>query len=324
MIYAYLLKDGVLAQYVVNTDNSFLLKNAVWIDLLSPTVDEEKLVESLIALNVPTRDDMQEIEISSRLYKENNVLYMTAAMLANSGSSNPILDAVSFIMTKTQLITLRYFDFHAFLLFIARINKNEVDDDSASKVLISLLEVVTDRVADILEHVGALLDKQSQIIFQKNQNKKERIDFEDVLQQIGRHGDLSAKSRESLISFNRLVSYFRQTAKQALNDNDELHIATLITDVQALSDHVGFLLNQVNFLLNATLGMININQSNIIKIFSIAAVILLPPTVIASIYGMNFDYMPELKWHYGFPLSLIAMLASALIPYQFFKWKKWL
>lgn len=324
MITAYLVENGALRSYIISKENHVLLKQAIWIDLLLPTSEEDKLIESMIFLNIPTRDDMREIEISNRLYKENNALFMTASMLVRSESKEPILDAVSFILTKSQLITIRYFDLQAFSIFISRIIKNEVNEANPRNLLIYLLEMIIDRVADILERVGGSIDKHSQIIFRPNGRPKDKINFQQVLQEIGANGDLGAKVRESLITFSRLISYFKQNEKAALDIDNELHLVTLTADIQALSDHVGFLSNQVNFLLNATLGMININQSNIIKIFSIAAVIFLPPTVVASIYGMNFEFMPELKWHYGFPFAVGAMFLSALIPYQFFKWKKWM
>lgn len=322
MITAYLLENDVLQFYLITSENASLLKQALWIDLLHPSSEEEPLIKTMLDLDIPTRDDMREIEISSRLYRENNALFMTASMLAHSDSKEPILDAVSFILTSSQLVTVRYFDFRSFTLLVNRITKKEICN--ARTMLVELLEAVSDRVADILERVGASVDRHSQVIFRPKLESKEKINFQHLLQEIGANGDLCAKARESLITFNRLVSYFRQSEKAALEVNHELHLATLATDIQALSDHVGFLSNQVNFLLNATLGMININQTNIIKILSVAAVVFLPPTVVASIYGMNFQFMPELKWHYGFPLAVSAMFLSALIPYQFFKWKKWM
>lgn len=324
MITAYLLENGTLHAHSISAENSALLKKAIWLDLLRPTAEEDKLIESAISLDIPTRDDMREIEISSRLYKENNILFMTASMLVHSESREPILDAVSFILTKSQLITIRYFDLQAFTILTCRISKKEVNVTHPDNILIELLEMAIDRIADILEGVGGSVDKHSQIIFRSKIHPKNKINFQHILQEIGANGDLGAKARESLITFNRLVSYFKQNEKGELNSDKELHIATLAADIQALSDHVGFLSNQVNFLLNATLGMININQTNIIKILSIAAVIFLPPTVVASIYGMNFQYMPELQWHYGFPLAVGGMILSAFLPYQFFKWKKWM
>ncbi len=324
MIYAYLLEKGFLRQHVIAKDNCLLLKKAIWIDLLSPTPEDEKLIESTVSLDVPTRDDMREIEISSRLYKENNALFMTASMLVNSESKKPFLDAVSFVLTKTQLVTIRYFELQTFTLFISRVNKKEINGVDAHTALIFILETAIDRIADILERVGASIDTNSQVIFRQKTNLKSKINFQELLQEIGSNGDLCSKARESLVSFNRLASYFKQNEKQQLGEHGELHLVALAADIQSLNDHVGYLSHQVNFLLNATLGMININQSNIIKIFSIAAVIFLPPTVVASIYGMNFKFMPELQWHYGFPLAIGVMFLSALLPYQFFKWKKWL
>lgn len=324
MINAYISENGVLQQHIINQENHLLLQKALWIDLVSFSYEEKRLVEEAIALDIPTQDDMREIEISSRLYKENNALFMTATMLVNSESRQPFLDAVSFILTKSQLITVRYYSFQSFVLLTSKINKKEVMDKSADTLLMSLLETIIDRIADILEKVGGSIDTHSQMIFRHAPKSKVKINFHDLLQEIGSNGDLGAKTRESLISFNRVVSYFKQHQKFIQSEDSEQRFHTLAADIQALSDHVGFLSNQVNFLLNATLGMININQSNIIKIFSIAAVIFLPPTLVASIYGMNFKNMPELSWHYGFFYAIGLMALSGIIPYQFFKWKKWL
>ena len=324
MITAYLLENGALQAYSISIENNSLLKQAVWIDLLCPTSEEDKLVESVVSLNIPTRVDMQEIEISSRLYKESNALFMTAPMIVNSESKKPILDAVSFILTSEQLITVRYFEPQTFQFFISQITKKEINANNPIKILIALLETAIDRIADISERVGNSIDEHSQIIFRNQITPKLKINFRQVLQGIGSNGDLAAKVRESLIAFNRLVSYFKQNDKQALDVDDDQHLITLAADIQALSDHISFLSSQISFLLNATLGMINIDQTNIIKILSVAAVIFLPPTVVASIYGMNFTYMPELKWHYGFPIAVSLMILSAFIPYQIFKWKKWM
>ncbi|MBP9727095.1 MAG: magnesium transporter CorA family protein [Gammaproteobacteria bacterium] len=325
MIHAYILEKGFLRQYSISKDNCFNLKKAIWIDLLSPTAEDEKLIESTIYLDIPARDDMREIEVSSRLYKKNNALFMTAPMLVNSESKSPFLDAVSFILTKTQLVTVRYFDLKTFTSFISRVNKKEINDANASRILIFLLETAIDRIADILERVGASIDTHSQVIFRQSASLRSKINsHEELLQEIGSNGDLASKARESLVSFNRLVSYFKQNEKLQPGEYGELHLVALAADIQSLSDHVGFLSHQISFLLNATLGMININQSNIIKIFSITGVIFLPPTVVASVYGMNFEFMPELQWHYGFAFAIGVMFFSALLPYQFFKWKKWL
>lgn len=324
MINAYLLEDDILTQDLENPHADITLQKAVWIDLLSPTYEDEGLVEKAIGLDVPTRDDMREIEISSRLYKKNKVLFMTASMLMHSETREPILDVVSFILTEKQLVTVRYFELQTFLLFGLRINKQEITEDNANKVLIQLLETAIDRIADILERVGTSVDKHSQMIFRPDIKAQEKLDFQQLLQEIGSNGDLGAKARESLISFSRLISYFRQNREHDLDSSSRVRLDTLSSDIHALNDHVSFLSNQVTFLLNATLGMIDINQSNIIKIFSIAAVIFLPPTLVASIFGMNFKFMPGLDWSFGYPAAILLIIISAFIPYQFFKWRKWL
>ncbi len=324
MIHAYFFELDALVFYAIDAHNADLLKQALWIDLLAPTVEEECLVESIVDINIPTRDDMQEIEISSRLYKEAGILYMTAPMLTHSESKKSILDAVSFILTQHQLVTLRYSEMQTFHFFITQACKSEINLNSPCKLFIALLEAAVDRIADTAERIGGSLDEHSQTIFRNPATSATKIDFRDALQAIGSNGDMTAKVRESLIAFNRLASYFKQHHKQLLDLGDDQHLVTLVMDIQALSDHIGFLSNQISFLLNATLGMINITQTNIIKILSVAAVIFLPPTVVASIYGMNFHYMPELEWHYGFPMAVVLMVLSAFIPYQFFKWKKWM
>lgn len=294
MIDAYLAKNAFLQKHEITSSNLDLIKDALWIDLLNPTTEDEKVVETSLLLDIPTKEDMQEIELSSRLYKESHTLFMTATMLINSETQEPTMDAITFILTKKQLITVRYYTPQSFLLFFSRLNRRERKEDSAYHIFIELLESAIDRIADILERVGCHVDQHSQIIFRPKLKEKiqSKIDFQQILQEIGANGDLGAKARESLISFNRIVSYFVQNGDEKLDDDLRLRLATLTKDIRALSDHVNFLSNQVNFLLNATLGMINIEQSNIIKIFSIAAVIFLPPTLVASIYGMNFDFMP--------------------------------
>jgi magnesium transporter len=325
MITAYVLDKLSLQPYTITSTNRQLLQQATWIDILDPTPEEEKLVEAASGLNVPTREEMREIEISSRLYKENNALFMTASILVNSGSLEPKIDVITFILTPSQLITLRYLKPQAFTNFIANMARFEVGLHPAVDVLFGLLEAFIDRLADILEQVGHSLDNYSQIIFRPNpqKNSKKKINFQKILQDIGADGDISAKARESLLTFNRLLSYLPQSQETRF---EELQAQLLILnkDILALSDHTNFLSNQVSFLLNGALGMINIEQSNIIRIFTIAAVIFLPPTLVASIYGMNFQYMPELHWHLGYPLALAIMVLSGWIPYKYFKKRRWL
>jgi len=324
MIIAYLDRK-ILEPHEINSDNQALLKEAVWIDLISPTSADEAIVENSLGLDIPTREEMLEIELSSRLYREDNTLFMTATMLAQSDSLEPKYDAVTFVLTEKQLITVRYIEPYAFKVFIAHLQKFHADHHYPSNLLIELLDATVDRLADILELVGHHLDEYSKIIFKSdNDNSYGKLNYRQIMQQIGASGDLTSKARESLATLERLITFFGKMMSSTIDPESQLRMATLSADMISLSDHVNFLSNKITFLLSATLGMVNIEQNAIIKIVSVAAVIFLPPTLVASIYGMNFHVMPELSWKFGYPMAIGFMLISVLLPYKYFKHRKWL
>jgi len=308
----------------ITDKNQGLLKKALWIDLLSPSKKEELQVEQHLDFEIPTREEMGEIELSSRLYKENGTLFMTATMIALSNSPDPILDPVTFVLTPQQLITIRYIEPQSFKLFTAHLKKIDLTHIDAATFLIELLDATVDRLADILELVGRRVDDYSKTIFRPQGEDDVKLDYRQLLQQIGANGDLNTKARESLLTFNRLISFFTQMANASIDAEGQLRLASLSKDIASLNDHAHFLSTKVNFLLDATLGLVNIEQNNIIKIFSVAAVIFLPPTLIASIYGMNFHSIPELSWRYGYLFSIGLILIAAWLPYKYFKHRKWL
>ncbi|MBI2785117.1 MAG: magnesium transporter CorA family protein [Legionella longbeachae] len=308
-------------QKEINKSNTNLLNDSLWIDLVNPSQEEEALMEHHLGLNIPTREEMLEIELSSRLYKENDVLFMTANMIAQSDSISPNQDPVTFLITKKQLITIRYIEPQAFKLFISRLNKMKYIDNAAS-LLTELLDVTIDRIADILELINHQLESISKSIFQ--QNGTSNRNYQQLLQQLGINGELTSKIVESLISFNRLIPFFEQYSIIKIEDNEHLRLHTLSKDISSLNEHATFLSHKISFLLEATLGMVQIEQNAIIKIFSVAAVIFLPPTLIASIYGMNFHFMPELSWKFGYLIAFLLMLLSSWLPYRYFRYRKWL
>ena len=324
MIIAYLMHQPLQA-YEINHKNHDLLKKALWIDLISPTKKEEILLEQHLALDIPTRDEMREIELSNRFYEENKTLFMTTSMLAQADSPEPQYDAVTFILTSTQLITLRYIEPQAFRLFISKLTKRDMMPD-AKAILLGLLDATVERLADILESIGHHLEDYSKMIFRPNQvlSDQPKLNHQDLLQQIGINADMNTKVRDSLVAFNRLILFFEQSTQVAKNKVLKGQLDTLSKDMNALSDHANFLSSKITFLLNATLGLVTIEQNRIIKSFSIAATIFLPPMLIASVYGMNFHDMPELSWHWGYPGAVGLMLLSAWLPYQYFKYRKWL
>jgi len=319
------LTGKMIEPKIVTIENQYspdLLEDSIWIDLFSPSKAEENQVEQYIGRNIPTREEMIEIEFSSRLYKENDVLYMTAMMLAQSDSPDPKLDPVTFVLTQNQLVTIRYVESKSFKIFNAQVKKIDFARHPVV-LLITLLDAVVDRLADTLELVGSRLDHYSKTIF-NSQNATEKLDYQLFMQQIGANGDLNTKARESLVTFNRLITFFGQAGLASIDEEGKSRLAILSKDIASLSEHANFLSTKFNFILEATLGMVNIEQNNIIKIFSVAAVIFLPPTLVASIYGMNFQFMPELSWKYGYLFSIGMILTAAWLPYKYFKYRKWL
>jgi magnesium transporter len=300
-------------------------EHCLWVDLLEPTLEEEQAVERFLAVDVPTHEEMREIETSNRLYEENGALYMTATVVARIDTDRPETAAVTFILARNKLITKRYHDTLPFRRYSAHVQRQSGVPASAAAVLAGLLESVIERSADILERVGADLDETSAGIFaQRHNGTSVSRDMRAVMQRIGRSGDLVSKTRESLVSLGRFLSFVQQSAALVLAQDLRARFRTLTRDVTALSDHASFLNTKTSFLLEATLGLINSEQNDIIKIFSVAAVVFLPPTLIASIYGMNFHFIPELSWPVGYPLALLTMVASAVLPYWFFKRRGWL
>jgi magnesium transporter len=307
-------------------DLSELPENVVWIDLVKPTAAEDRAVERLAGIAVPTREDMQEIEISSRLYIENSARYMTATLMCNSDSDMPKTTAVTFILAGHRLVTVRYDEPKPFALVEHKLARSCAAAITGEKVLMELLDAVIDRCADILERCGADIDQVSHDIFEpEGERHGHAKQYSQILIAIGRKGDLTSKVRESLVSIGRLVTFLSAVMEGAKWSKDmREQLKTMQRDVASLSDHASYLSNKITFVLDAMLGVVNLEQNNIIKLFSVMAVVLMPPTLIASIYGMNFKIMPELEWTHGYAYALVSMVLAAALPYLFFRWKKWL
>jgi magnesium transporter len=299
------------------------LDDVVWIDLVSPTDEEERILESRLGLDIPTREEMEEIEVSSRLYSENDAAFMTATLPSRTDSDDLLMGPVTFVLAADKLITVRYHEPRAFNTFPQRATQVSLGCTRGDTVLIALLEAVVDRLADVLERLRREVDAISHDIFRVD-TAKASGDFTGVLQGIGRKGDLASNIQDALVSLQRLLGFFGHVAQRTDEKDVRARIKTSSRDVQSLMDHTSFLSQKITFVLDATLGMINIEQNNIIKIFSIAAGVFLPPTLIASIYGMNFTHMPELRWPLGYPLACVVMLLSALLPFWWFKRRGWL
>jgi len=304
------------------------LRDALWIDLDSPTVAEENEVEATLGIDIPTREDMQEIEISSRIYRENGVLFLTAQILATVGARETEIGPVTFVVMPDRLVSVHYHQPGSLGHFADWAARHDTKLAGGIDALLGLLEAVVDRLADILEAEARKLDGLSKAIFEAHRPSGKGETLPVVLQRIGRAQDLNGKVAESLGTIQRLVGYLVVTSEHPdqllLSEGERPMARTLLQDIRSLREVVATQTEKIRFLLDATLGVINIRQSDIIKIFSVVAFVFLPPTLIASIYGMNFVYMPELEWSWGYPMALGAMVTSAVVPYAIFRWKKWL
>ena len=322
MLFAFVLSGTSLEQKVVE-NGSGVPDAAIWIDLVNPTSGEDKLVERLVGIAIPTREEMQEIELSSRLYVENGARYMTATLMCQSDSPIPKTTPVTFILSGHRLITVRYDEPKPFAIARHKLTRYCSATASGETVFIDLLDAVIDRCADILERVGVEIDQVSHNIFERERSRTPKF-YTVILQSIGRKGELASKVRESLVSIGRLLIFVANEAEGMRWAKDQrAQLKSMQRDAQSLSDHANYLTNNITFLLDALLGVVTIEQNNIIKIFSVAAVAFMPPTLIASIYGMNFRHMPELDWHLGYPLAIILMIVAAILPFLYFKWRKW-
>ncbi len=307
--------------------SAILPTDALWVDILDPSAEERTRVEAAFGIALPTHDEMREIEPSSRLYSENGAAFMTATVLAQADTPHPSSDVITFILARRMLITLRYTEPRPFAIYAHKLCRAPTETvNGGEDVLIGLLEAFVDRIADVAERIGAELDRVSKDIFQVG-NSSTAADLQSVIRALGRNEDLASSTRESLLSLTRIIRFHAATFEsESKKETKEVktRVRSLQRDIDSLNEHVAYESHKINFLLDATLGVVNIEQNRIIKIFSVAAVAFLPPTLIASIYGMNFQFMPELHWEHGYFVALGLMVLSAILPLLYFRKRKWL
>ena len=328
MMTAYGLRDGRLVPCVSRETGVPLREDVLWIDLHDPTREEEKAVEALLGLEVPTKQEMAEIEESARLYEEHGALVMTAVVINGVAEGKPSRTQVTFVLTRTHLVSVRYADPVPFRTFISKVQRQADGFTTSDRILVSLLESIVERAADVLEMVAADLNDVSTKLFLEDGPKHKPKRIEDELQvlikRLGRKNMMVSILRESLLSLTRLIPYVRQGAEEWLTNGSPARLKQLDRDLRSLSSYETQLSSEIVYLHDATLGLINLDQNRIIKVFSIAAVLFLPPTLVGTIYGMNFEVMPELKLAVGYPFALGLMVLSAALPYYWFKRRGWL
>ena len=333
MLRAYGIAENCLVNHPSDVSD-LVLEKALWLDLVEPTAKEEAHVESVLGFDIPTRGELAEIEASSRLYQDEGATFMTANLIRRGDDDRPESSPVTFIIRGQQLITIRYHHPQAFPQYVKQAMRHANGSDPWG-VFISLVEAVVDRAADHLERVGSIVEETSKQVFATSflrktdprRRKRKPKNLEAMLGKVGEEGDFTSKMRESLVSLTRMIAFAQAVvdnqATSKLKRETLARIKVLQRDINSLTDHAGFLNGKISFLQDAVLGMISIEQNNIIKIFTVASVAFLPPTLVASIYGMNFKIIPELQWDYGYLYAIALMLASALLPIAYFIRKGW-
>lgn len=310
--------------------------DTLWVDLLNPDDHERIFISTALGIDLPNVQEMQEIEASSRLYAEGDALYLTTDIMVGFDTPDPELGTLLAVLAGGKLVTVRYCEPRAISIFADRIKNQPALFTTADDGLLALLDAMTDRTADILETLGRQIDDLSRHIFRptetqgvkstKNNQQPARREkrLQEILMGIGRAGDTTHKIRDSINDMMRLVTFLGYRLCPRLNTEQLAKHRALEIDLRSLSEHAQFMAHETTFLLDATLGQINIEQNAIIKIFSIVSVVFLPPTLFASIWGMNFQHMPELSSPHGYAIAIGVILVSALMPLAFFKHKGWL
>ncbi|MCP1337418.1 magnesium transporter CorA family protein [Futiania mangrovi] len=305
-------------------------EGTIWLDLLHPDAAMRGAASMWLGAPIPSHEDLAEIEFSSRLYAEGGTHYMTADVLAHADSPNPVLTPFTFILHGNRLVTVRTETPKAIPQFLARVSRPGNAPETAGETCLGLLEAITDRTADVLEHLSARIDTLHREVFVRRKDVRRRgRRLAAAVENIGREADLIAKVRESLVSQERLASFAGAVLAPPKGDHRtgaplRERFKLLMRDIRSLEDHAGFLAGKTTFLLDATLGLISVEQNEVVRVLTVVAMAFFPPTLIGTVYGMNFDVMPELAWPWGYPLALLAMAASAVLPLAWFKHKGWL
>lgn len=317
MLRLFKINNGLISEKTVLADADPLRpENADWIDAQDPSDEERRLLSTLLRSDVPESDEVEEIEASARCFVDQSGIHVHSLFLTQEeGRYNTV--SVACILQNERLITVREGEVADFRLMRMRARRGQVESNSPTQLLVTLFEQKVENHADALEDIHRKLEGVSHMVLEN-----EEADLEDAISQLAELEDSNGKIRLCLMDTQRNISFLVRHLREQVGAMETLR--EIMRDVETLMSHTTFLFDKINFLMDSTQGFINIEQNQIIKIFSIAAVVFLPPTLVASIYGMNFHYMPELDWLLGYPWAIGLMIASGMAPYWYFKSKGWL
>ncbi|HET8731049.1 MAG TPA: magnesium/cobalt transporter CorA [Moraxellaceae bacterium] len=316
MLMAFTLNKGLLEQVAINAASD-LVPDVIWVDAIAPTDEERLWLQEAYDQVLPSIEEIYEIEATSRFYENEHGLHISSYFL-NYADENSENISAAFVFNGERLFTLREEELAAFRLFRLRARKGLVTLTNSKSIMLGLFETKVENLADIVERIAADLEKTSRQVL----GNAEQDDMEQVLTDLARQEDINGKVRISMVDLQRMLYLLLRSG--ILNAEQSERLRDIIRDSESLIASTSFLFDKIKFLLDTTLGFINVNQNKIIKIFSVASVVFLPPTMIASVYGMNFQLMPELHWQLGYPWALLLMLASAIAPYIWFRKRNWL
>jgi len=320
MINVFVLQNGRLNQVPIASRADLENVEAVWVDLNDPTDDERAWVKAKYDVVLPDEDEVSDIEASARYYEgENGDLHLRTDFLLEEEDGPSRIVTVAFILSKKVLFSVHVDDLPVFRLVRLRARSRPGSIEDYMDVLLDLYATDAEYSADALEGIYESLEKVSQRVLQKEFTDQ---DAAAALNAIAHEEDLNGRIRRNMMDTRRAVSFLMRG--RLLNSEQFEEARQILRDIESLDGHTSFLFDKVNFLMDATVGFININQNKIIKIFSVASVAFLPPTLIASIYGMNFEFLPELHWKFGYGWSLSLMVVSAIAPFLYFRHRGWL
>lgn len=318
MLNAFIMRDSRLEQRVVDAFED-LSDEVLWVDMVDPSDEERGWVETAYHFQLPAEEEINDIEASARFYEDEDGIHIHSFFLHYLEEQAQNI-TVAFNLHRGRLFTIHEEELAPVRLFRLRARRIPGLVDDAMDIMLSLYETAVEHVADELEQIYSSLEGVSRKVLTENVSDE---DMEDMLANLAAQEDLNGKARLSLMDIRRALSFLLRRGR--LLDTERMEdVREILRDIESLTSHTSFLFDKVNFLMDAAMGFINITQNRIIKIFSIAAVVFLPPTLVASIYGMNFEFMPELKAAFGYPLALSLMVLSGLAPYWYFKHKGWL
>lgn len=320
MINVFVLQNGRLSQ--VNIDSRTDLEQAapVWVDLTEPNDEERAWVKSIYGVTLPDEDEFSDIEASARYFEaENGDLHLRTDFLFEGDDDSSSTMTVAFILARNILFSVHAEDLPVFRLVRMRARSRPGSIGDYRDVLLDLYETDAEYLADALEGIYQKLEAVSTSVLKKSLSDQAAA---EVLNTIAHEEDLNGRIRRNMMDTRRAVSFLMRG--RLLSSEQFEDARQILRDIESLDGHTAFLFDKINFLMDATVGFININQNKIIKIFSVASVAFLPPTLIASIYGMNFKVMPELDWVVGYPLAILMMVGSAIAPFWYFRRRGWL